>query len=92
MREMRLKPGLGLGKWNQGITEQITAQTRLRRQGLGYQERKVKFDHDTPIKKWFISKKVTQAHVNMNNFNWSKVTEPNVAEDKNVTKWVQQLT
>ena len=59
-RWMKLKPGQGLGKWNQAITEPITIQTRLHRQGLGYQENKMKIGQDTPAKKWSISKKVTR--------------------------------
>ena len=81
--------GQGLGKWNQGISEPITVQTRIRKQGLGYQERKVKFGQDMLTRKWSISKKVTRAHINMINFDWSKVIEPDAAEDKNVAKWVQ---
>ena len=30
MREMELKPGQGLEKWNHGITEPITVQARVR--------------------------------------------------------------
>ena len=61
MREMELKPGQGLGKWNQGITEPITVQARIHRQGLGYHEKKIKMGQDMPARKWSISKKVTRA-------------------------------
>ena len=93
---MKLKPGQGLGKWNQGITEPITVQARVRRQGLGYQERKVKIGQDTPTREWSISRKVTRAFVNMIDFDWSEVTTEKLksksAEDGEVEKWVQQLT
>ena len=93
---MRLKPGQGLGKWNQGIAEQITIQTRLHRQGLGYQEKKTKIGQDTLAKKWSISKKVTRAHINMINFDWSEITDnepkPKSIEDSDVDKLVQHLT
>ena len=96
MREMKVKPGQGLGKWNQGITKPITVQTKLRKQGLGYQEKKMKIGQDTPAKKWSISKKVTQAHINMIDFNWSEVAtdepKPKFTKDNEVEKWVQQLT
>lgn len=49
-----------------------------------------------PTRKWSVSKRVTQAHINMINFNWSKVTiekpKPNTTEDEKMDKWVQQLT
>ena len=48
---------------------------------------------DTSTRKWSISKKVTRAHVNMIDFDWSEVSteEPKtkVAEDNEVEKWVQ---
>ena len=90
---MKLKPGQGLSKWNQDITEPITVQTRLHRQGLGYQEKKMKIGQDTPTKKWSISRKVTRAHINMINFDWTEVTtdwlEPKSTEDNEVEKWVK---
>ena len=93
---MKLKPRQGLGKWNQGITEPITVQARVRRQGLGYQERKVKIGQSTPTQEWSISRKVTRAVVNMIHFDWSKVATEELkaksAEDGNIEKWVQQLT
>ena len=93
---MKLKPDQGLGKWNQGITEPITVQARVRRQGLGYQERKVKIGQDTPTREWSISRKVTRAFVNMIDFDWSEATTEELksksAEDGKVEKWVQQLT
>ena len=93
MQEIKLKPGQGLGKWNQGIAEPIPIQTRLRPQGLGYQEKEMKIDQDTLAKKWSISKKVTRAHINMMDFDWSEVTtdelKPKSIEDNEVEKWVQ---
>ena len=96
MQEIKLKPDQGLGKWNQDITVPITIQARIRRQGLGYQERKIKWGQDTPARKWSISKKVTRAHINMIDFDWSEVStdkpKPKSTKDNEVEKWVQQLT
>lgn len=94
--EMRFLLSQWLRKWNQDIIESITIETRLHKQGLSYQEKKVKVGQNTPVRKWSISKRVTRAHVNVINFDLSKVVtktpEPNTTKDENMAKWVQHLT